>query len=572
MLPSSENQSWENQLLGSQLINQGINNDEMRVGKRLGIFEGFLHSLGRTRFFAFFGLGKYQWVPVGKKDNQFVYVKIETLTTKLGLTEADIRQSLGERQKAKEKTTDRQNKVDLLSKKFLSNEVSKAIENDDMSKLQTLQAFAGEDKEIDARVKEFFKSKDPLFHAFFSKEYTKLVGIYKSHAPTKETLEKVLPRLIAANADPASILLLQRIISQADAISSFPFNKHKLTPVEILHVATVGELALQDPTRKAEAIYLRRGVDGLPRALLIDYQKKSFVILSKKMGQLQKQGAAKKVTDAVEVASIGAQKASTQHFARLVNKQGTQLSPEEIALERRYGDVHLIVTYVGKKGFEKTTIIQVPYDGSLEDYIELGGNPAKKRLTLPERLQIFQQIGQKVAKMHQDGSVHNDLKLENVLIRKNPDGSHTIKVADFGLTYNPSEGAFNPLMGTSYGTSSYTSPEVIAKKGKLTDETKQGQAEDSFALGCLMYELLHPTESLPWWKECYKFFKHKVTADVAITAFDKGLEEIHAEIKALPAGSKQREILTLCLGLLNKDPAKRMTVATFNSKMAALLA
>lgn len=572
MLPSSENQNWENQLLGSQLIEHGLSNDEMRVGKRLSLFEGLLHTLGRTPFFAFFGLGKYQWVPVGKKDNQFVYVKIETLTAKLGLTETDIRASLGKHQKTKEKLANKQNKVNLLSKAYLNSEVTKAIESDDFGTLRKLQAFTSNDKEIDTRVKEFFRMKDPLYNAFLLKDYTKLSNLYRSLKPTKEMLEKVLSRLEEAKADPASIAFLQRIISQADAISSFPFKKHKLTPLEILHVTTVGELALQDPTRKAEAIYLRRGVDGLPRALLIDYQKKSFVILSKKMGELQKQGTSKKVTDAIEVSSLGAQKASTRHFARLVNKQGQQLSPEEIALERRYGDVHLIVTYVGKKGFEKTTVIQLPYDGSLEDYIEIDGDPAKKQLNLPEMLQIFQQIGEKLAKMHQQGSVHNDLKLENVLIRKNADGTYTIKVADFGLTYNPSEGTLNPLFGTSYGTSSYTSPEVIANKGKLNDPTKQGQAEDSFALGSLMYELLHPAKELPWSEKFHHYFNHKATASEAIKAFEQGLVALQAEIKALPAGSKEREILTLCLGLLNKDPAKRLTVNSFNSKMTALMA
>jgi serine/threonine protein kinase len=92
--------------------------------------------------------------------------------------------------------------------------------------------------------------------------------------------------------------------------------------------------------------------------------------------------------------------------------------------------------------------------------------------------------------------------MENVIARRNNDGTWTIRVADFGLTYNPRTGETR----VGYGTPEYTSPEYLKRKGYiefvteqgLEDRVKQAMSDDMFALGCLLYEVLHPGIELPW--------------------------------------------------------------------------
>ena len=83
--------------------------------------------------------------------------------------------------------------------------------------------------------------------------------------------------------------------------------------------------------------------------------------------------------------------------------------------------------------------------------------------------------------LHSRGILHRDVKLENILVDKNPQTGATIfKLVDFGLSklIGPKEKANEP-----FGTLGYVAPEVIRNQD-------YGSKCDVWSLGCLIYALV----------------------------------------------------------------------------------
>ncbi|KAF5310230.1 hypothetical protein D9619_010414 [Psilocybe cf. subviscida] len=116
--------------------------------------------------------------------------------------------------------------------------------------------------------------------------------------------------------------------------------------------------------------------------------------------------------------------------------------------------------------------------GELFDYLV-----EKGRLSEDETRVIFGQLCLAVAYLHQNGIVHRDLKLENVLL----DERCRVKLGDFGFTREFERGSF---METFCGTTGYASPEM------LQGQKYQGPEVDVWSLGIILYCLL--TGTLPF--------------------------------------------------------------------------
>ena len=89
---------------------------------------------------------------------------------------------------------------------------------------------------------------------------------------------------------------------------------------------------------------------------------------------------------------------------------------------------------------------------------------------------IFRQIFEAMDYLHKQGMAHRDIKLENILIKKN----YEIKIIDFGFgMYNPE----NKLQKFFCGTPNYMPPEIAEKKPYI------GQLADMWSLGILVYKI-----------------------------------------------------------------------------------
>jgi len=119
----------------------------------------------------------------------------------------------------------------------------------------------------------------------------------------------------------------------------------------------------------------------------------------------------------------------------------------------------------------------------------------RHKLSVPQRLGLFQQICSAVQHAHQKGIIHRDIKPSNILV-ENHDGKPVPKVIDFGLAKatNGMQLTENTLFtgfGTVMGTPLYMAPEQATFNAVDVDTRA-----DIYALGVILYELLTGTTPL----------------------------------------------------------------------------
>src|SRR5262245_45035791 len=166
--------------------------------------------------------------------------------------------------------------------------------------------------------------------------------------------------------------------------------------------------------------------------------------------------------------------------------------------------------------------------GSLEQRLNGTPSPAADAARLVETLAHAMQHA------HEQGIVHRDLKPANVL-----SGAEHPKVTDFGLARRLGPDALTALTaaGAVVGTPAYMAPEQAAGEGR-----EVGPAADIYALGAILYEML--TGRPP-----FRGIGMLETLDQVRT------QEPVPPSRLMPG--LPRDIETICLKCLNKEPARR---------------
>ena len=111
--------------------------------------------------------------------------------------------------------------------------------------------------------------------------------------------------------------------------------------------------------------------------------------------------------------------------------------------------------------------------GDLLNYVR-----KRRKLTEKPAKYIFKQIMQGIAYMHQQGIVHRDIKLDNILL----DGHGNIKIADFGVSRRVIEGE---LLFEQCGTPAYIAPEIVQEIGY------KGFPVDIWSAGVCLYAIMY---------------------------------------------------------------------------------
>jgi serine/threonine protein kinase len=115
----------------------------------------------------------------------------------------------------------------------------------------------------------------------------------------------------------------------------------------------------------------------------------------------------------------------------------------------------------------------------------------RHRLSLPNRIRLFQQVCDAVEHAHCRGILHRDLKPSNILVREE-NGKPLAKIIDFGVAKSLegrlTEQVLDTLQEMLIGTPMYMSPEQLNE----ADGDLDARA-DIYSMGIILYELLAGT-------------------------------------------------------------------------------
>ena len=182
-------------------------------------------------------------------------------------------------------------------------------------------------------------------------------------------------------------------------------------------------------------------------------------------------------------------------------------------------------------------------DGGLK--MEAGARASRPSSTLnspSSTAQLLLKVSRAVHYAHQRGILHRDLKPGNILF----DAHGEPHIADFGLAkqLNTHPSTFNPgltLSGATLGTPAYMAPEQAAGNSRAIATTA-----DIYSLGAILYELL--TGQPPF-------------AAATPMATMRAVVEQEPRRPSSINRTVNRDLETICLKCLEKDPARRYTSA-----------
>ena len=233
-------------------------------------------------------------------------------------------------------------------------------------------------------------------------------------------------------------------------------------------------------------------------------------------------------------------KAPKPHFAHDPTFVSRFLTEARTAASLQHPHIATIHTVSDAEAHQPFFTMELVDGGDLADLLR-----QRKRLQLPEAIDLLRQISPALDHAHARGIIHRDVKPANVLLQNDGHGSWSVKVVDFGIARaQEAGGARLTKTGMIVGTPEYMSPEQGGSGAKVDHRT------DIYSLGIMTYEMLCGQPPFSAGQD-----------GSAITV-------IMSHIRELPLPPLQRipglpmPVNNAILKALAKDPADRFTTCT----------
>jgi len=166
--------------------------------------------------------------------------------------------------------------------------------------------------------------------------------------------------------------------------------------------------------------------------------------------------------------------------------------------------------------------------------IALSSEIAKGPMPINRAVDILEQMTAALARAHDLGVVHRDLKSDNIMLTVRGGRQDFVKILDFGLAALARDPRLAPK-GAVFGTPEYMSPEQARGEDAIS-------SSDLYALGILFFEMM--TGQLPF---------RSSDRDTLLEMQRTGKTPMPSTFrKDLPDGAER-----ICLKLLQKEPANR---------------
>eukprot|EP00605_Chrysophyceae_sp_TOSAG23-4_P002672 GSChrysophyteH1.ASY1.ANO1.2948.1 assembled CDS len=315
-----------------------------------------------------------------------------------------------------------------------------------------------------------------LIKALLVHSSQKISSIIKVSSSTGKTLTGILPKEYPNNAAGYGRVQIDKVLTFGTAktcsTSACPPNK----PLGLYVIGDYREIA-------------RRGID-IHHNVTQELVKQTYKF-DKSLGA----GASG------DVYLVTHKKTKEQFACKIIKKNGDMNDAESMATEieimKRIRHQHVVTLY---ELYESSScmwlILELVDGGDMNFFIGAHQNYSERVIA-----HHFRQILEGLHYLHSQGVVHRDMKLDNVLIKGDPEYGD-VKIADFGLsalvqmgnsgydrTASSKRKAFNGLQEV-WGTACYFAPELI--------DRKYGPQADMWSAGCILFEMLsgeHPFDA-----------------------------------------------------------------------------